>query len=31
VPSKQMPEVEPQPGPAAKPARPKHPMLNLGE
>jgi len=26
-----MPEVEPQTEPAAKPTRPKHPMLNLGE
>jgi hypothetical protein len=31
VPSEQMPEVEPQPEPEAKPARPKQPMLNLGE
>jgi hypothetical protein len=31
VPSEQMPEVEPQTEPAAKPARPKQPMLNLGE
>src|ERR1700678_476516 len=31
VPSEQVPEVEPQPEPEAKPTRPKHPMLNLGE
>jgi hypothetical protein len=31
VPSEQVPEVEPQPEPEAKPARPKQPMLNLGE
>ena len=31
VPSEQMPEVEPQTEPAAKPARSKQPMLNLGE
>ena len=31
VPSAQMPEVEPQTEPAAKPARSKQPMLNLGE
>ena len=31
VPEQQVPEVESQPEPAAKPARPKHPMLNLGE
>jgi hypothetical protein len=31
VPEQQMPEVESQPEPAAKPARPKQPMLNLGE
>ncbi len=31
VPSEQVPEVEPQPEPAAKPARSKQPMLNLGE
>ena len=31
VPEQQVPEVELQPEPAAKPARPKHPMLNLGE
>jgi len=31
VPSEQIPEVEPQPEPEAKPARPKQPMLNLGE
>jgi len=31
VPEQQVPDVQPQPGPAAKPARPKHPMLNLGE
>jgi hypothetical protein len=31
VPSDQMPEVEPQSEPAAKPARSKQPMLNLGE
>ena len=31
VPSEQMPEVEPQTEPAVKPARSKHPMLNLGE
>jgi hypothetical protein len=31
VPSEQMPEVEPQTEPTAKPARSKQPMLNLGE
>ena len=31
VPEQQVPEVESQPEPAAKQARPKHPMLNLGE
>ena len=31
VPSEQVPEVEPQPEPVAKPARSKQPMLNLGE
>ena len=31
VPSEQVPEVEPQPEPEAKPARSKQPMLNLGE
>ena len=31
VPEQQVPEVESQPEPAAKPARPKHLMLNLGE
>jgi hypothetical protein len=31
VPSEQLPEVEPQSAPAAKPARSKQPMLNLGE
>jgi hypothetical protein len=31
VPSSLMPEVTAQPEPAAKPSRPKHPMLNLGE
>ena len=31
VPSEQMPEVEPQTEPAAKPARSKQPMFNLGE
>jgi len=31
VPSEQMPKVEPQTEPAAKPARSKQPMLNLGE
>jgi hypothetical protein len=31
VPSEQMPEFEPQSEPAAKPARSKQPMLNLGE
>jgi hypothetical protein len=31
VPPQDMPEVEPQPAPAAKPARSKQPMLNLGE
>jgi hypothetical protein len=31
VPEQQMPEVESQPEPAAKPVRSKHPMLNLGE
>src|ERR1022692_650311 len=31
VPSEQMPEVEPQTEPAAKPSRSKQPMLNLGE
>jgi hypothetical protein len=31
VPQQQMPEVESQPEPAAKPSRPKQPMLNLGE
>jgi hypothetical protein len=31
VPEQQMPEIESQPEPAAKPSRPKHPMLNLGE
>jgi hypothetical protein len=31
VPPQQMPDVQPQPGPAAKPARSKQPMLNLGE
>jgi hypothetical protein len=31
VPSEQMPEVEPQSEPEAKPARSKQPMLNLGE
>src|ERR1022692_3587751 len=31
VPAQQVPEVEAQPEPAAKPSRPKHPMLNLGE
>jgi hypothetical protein len=31
VPEQQMPEVESQPEPATKPARLKHPMLNLGE
>jgi hypothetical protein len=31
VPKQQMPEVVSLPEPAAKPSRPKHPMLNLGE
>lgn len=31
VPEQQVPEVEAQAEPAAKPSRPKHPMLNLGE
>jgi hypothetical protein len=31
LPPEQMPEIEPQTGPAAKPARSKQPMLNLGE
>ena len=31
VPSEQVPDVEPQPEPEAKPARSKQPMLNLGE
>ena len=31
VPAQQVPEVKSQPEPAAKPPRPKHPMLNLGE
>jgi hypothetical protein len=31
VPSEQVPEVEPQPEPEAKPTRSKQPMLNLGE
>ena len=31
VPSEQMPELEPQSEPVAKPARSKQPMLNLGE
>jgi hypothetical protein len=31
VPAKQMPQVEPQPEPEAKPARSKEPMLNLGD
>ena len=31
VPEQQVPEVAAQPEPAVKPARPKHPMLNLGE
>ena len=31
LPPEQMPEVEPQPEPEARPARPKQPMLNLGE
>ena len=31
VPPEQMPDVEPQPEPEAKPARSKQPMLNLGE
>jgi len=31
VPSEQMPEIEPQSEPEAKPARSKQPMLNLGE
>ena len=31
VPERQLPEVAAQPEPAVKPARPKHPMLNLGE
>jgi len=31
VPEQIVPEVESQPEPAAKPVRPKHPMLNLGE
>lgn len=31
VPPQQVPEVQPQPEPAAKPARSKQPMLNLGE
>jgi hypothetical protein len=31
VPPQQMPDVEPQPEPEAKPARSKQPMLNLGE
>jgi hypothetical protein len=31
VPPQQGPEIQPQPEPAAKPSRPKHPMLNLGE
>jgi len=31
VPSSLVPEVESLPEPAAKAARPKHPMLNLGE
>jgi hypothetical protein len=31
VPEQQVPEVESLPEPAAKPTRPKHPMLNLGE
>jgi hypothetical protein len=31
VPPQQVPDVQPQSGPAAKPSRPNHPMLNLGE
>ena len=31
VPPQQVPEIQPQPEPAAKPARSKQPMLNLGE
>jgi hypothetical protein len=31
VPSEQMPDLEPQPEPEAKPTRSKQPMLNLGE
>jgi len=31
VPSEQVPEVEPQLEPEAKPVRSKQPMLNLGE
>jgi len=31
VPEQQVPDVQLQPEPAAKPSRPKHPMLNLGE
>lgn len=31
VPPQQVPDVQPQPKPAAKPARAKQPMLNLGE
>jgi hypothetical protein len=31
VPEQQMPEVQSRSEPAVKPARPKHPMLNLGE
>jgi hypothetical protein len=31
VPPQQVPEVKSQPEPAAKPSRPKQPMLNLGE
>jgi hypothetical protein len=31
VPAEPMPEVEPQPEPAMKPARSKQPMLNLGK
>jgi hypothetical protein len=31
VPAEQVPEIEPQPEPEAKPPRSKQPMLNLGD